>query len=66
MRELSLIVLLVTPSTKVLTTMIFRYTAGGYHQYGDAITMFVVMISLVGTLIIRKAQKTDLSKGIGG
>ncbi len=66
MRELSLIVLLVTPSTKVLTTMIFRYTEGGYHQYGDAITMFVVMISLVGTLIIRKAQKTDLSKGIGG
>jgi len=66
MRELSLIVLLVTPSTKVLTSMIFRYTEGGYHQYGDAITMFVVMISLTGTLIIRKAQKTDLAKGIGG
>lgn len=66
MRELSLIVLLITPSTKVLTSMIFRYTEGGYHQFGDAITMLVVIISLTGTLIIRKAQKTDLAKGIGG
>ena len=63
MRELSLIVLLVTPSTKVLTTMIFRYAEGGYHQFGDAITMMVVIISVVGTVIIRKAQKTDLLKG---
>ncbi|MBI9101054.1 MAG: iron ABC transporter permease [Spirochaetales bacterium] len=66
MRELSLIVLLVTPKTKVLTTMIFRYAEGGYHQFGDAITMFVVIISLAGTLIIRKAQNTNLAKGIGG
>lgn len=66
MRELSLIVLLVTPKTKVLTTMIFRYAEGGYHQFGDAITMLVVIISVVGTLTIRKAQGTDLAKGIGG
>ncbi len=66
MRELSLIVLIVTPKTKVLTTMIFRYAEGGYHQYGDAITMFVVIISLTGTLLIRKYQGTGLAKGIGG
>lgn len=66
MRELSLIVLLVTPKTKVLTTMIFRYAEGGYHQYGDAITMFVVVISMGGTLLIRKYQGTGFAKGIGG
>ena len=66
MRELSLFVLIVTPKTKVLTTMIFRYAEGGYHQYGDAITMFVVIISLTGTLLIRKYQGTGLAKGIGG
>lgn len=66
MRELSLIVLLVTPKTKVLTTMIFRYSEGGYAQYGDAITMLVVIISIAGTLLIKKYQGTGLVKGIGG
>ncbi|MCD6122079.1 MAG: iron ABC transporter permease [Spirochaetales bacterium] len=66
MRELSLVVLLVTPRTKVLTTMIYDYAERGYHQFGDAITMLVVIISLTGTVIIRRFQKTDLAKGIGG
>lgn len=65
MRELSLIVLLVTPKTKVLTTMIYRYAEGGYHQFGDAITVMVVAISLTGTLLIKKFQKSGLVKGIG-
>lgn len=64
MRELSLIVLIVTPSTKVLTTMLFRYTEGGYHQYGDAITMLLVTISMVGTLLIKGFQGKDLAKGV--
>lgn len=66
MRELSLVVLLVTPRTKVLTTMIYDYAERGYHQFGDAITMLIVIISLSGTIIIRRFQKTDLAKGIGG
>ncbi len=66
MRELSLVVLLVTPSTKVLTTMIYDYAEIGFHQFGDAITMLVVIISITGTIIIRRFQKTDLAKGIGG
>lgn len=66
MRELSLIVLLVTPKTKVLTTLIYDYAERGFHQFGDAITMLVVIITLTGTVIIRRFQKTDLSKGIGG
>ncbi|NOY09249.1 MAG: iron ABC transporter permease [Spirochaetes bacterium] len=66
MRELSLVVLLVTPSTKVLTTMIYYYAEIGFHQFGDAITMLVVIISLSGTIIIRRFQKTALGKEIGG
>ena len=64
MRELSLIVLIVTPANKVLTTMIFRYTEGGYHQYGDAITMLVVVLSMSGTILIKKLQGKDLAKGV--
>ncbi len=65
MRELSLIVLLVTPKTKVLTTMIYRYTEGGYHQYGDAITMLVVFLSMTGTILIKKYQGKSITKGLG-
>ena len=65
MRELSLIILLVTPKTKALTTMIYRYAEGGYHQFGDAITVMVVAITLTGTLLIKKFQKSGLVKGIG-
>ena len=65
MRELSLIVLLVTPETKILPTMTFRYTEGGYHQFGDAIAIILVTLSLLGIYIIRKYQGTDLAKGIG-
>lgn len=64
MRELSLIVLIVTPANKVLTTMLFRYTEGGYHQYGDAITMLLVVLSMGGTLLIKKFQGKDLAKGV--
>ncbi len=64
MRELSLIVLIVTPANKVLTTMLFRYTEGGYHQYGDAITMLLVILSMGGTLLIKKFQGKDLAKGV--
>ncbi len=65
MRELSLIVLLVTPKTRVLTTMIYRYTEGGYHQFGDAITMLVVALSMTGTILIKKYQGKSLTKSIG-
>lgn len=64
MRELSLVVLLVTPNTKILTTMIMRYAEGGYHQYGDAITMLVVIMSMTGTILIKVAQGKDLAKGV--
>ena len=65
MRELSLIVLLVTPQTRILPTMTLRYTEGGYHQFGDAIAMLLVFISLVGIAIINKYQGKGLVKGIG-
>ena len=65
MRELSLIVLLVTPQTRILPTMTLRYTEGGYHQFGDAIAMLLVFISLVGISIINKYQGKGLVKGIG-
>jgi iron(III) transport system permease protein len=54
MRELSLIILLVTPETRTLTTMTFRYQEQGYAQFSSAISVLIIVIVVVGELLSRK------------
>lgn len=54
MRELSLIILLVTPSTRTLTTMTFRYTEQGYAQFADAIIVLIIFLVLAGDWVARR------------
>ena len=54
MRELALIVLLVSPGTRTLTTMTFRYQEQGYVQFSSAISMMIIVIVLVGNFAARK------------
>ena len=54
MRELSLIILLVTPNTRTLTTMTFRYVEQGYSQFADAIIMLIVILVILGEFVARK------------
>lgn len=65
MRELSLIVLLVTPATRTLTTLNFRYAEQGYHQPGDAIAVMLVTIILVCEWLVRRFRGAQLGKGLG-
>jgi iron(III) transport system permease protein len=61
MRELSLIILLVTPDTRTLTTMTFRYVEQGYAQFADAIIVLIVLIVVAGELIARKLGKREIA-----
>ena len=54
MRELSLIILLVTPETRTLTTMTFRYQEQGYSQFSSAISVLIIAIVVIGELFSRR------------
>ncbi|MFW2368344.1 MAG: ABC transporter permease, partial [Desulforhopalus sp.] len=64
MRELSLFILLVTPSTRVLTTMLFQYNEKGWDQYANAIILFIVIVVISLNIIINKITGASIDKGI--
>ncbi|MCD6123070.1 MAG: iron ABC transporter permease [Spirochaetales bacterium] len=57
MRELSLILLLVTPETRTLTTMTFRYQEQGYSQFSSAISVLIIAIVVAAELATRRLTK---------
>jgi iron(III) transport system permease protein len=65
MRELSLIVLLVTPVTRTLPTLNFRFSEQGYHQPGDALAIVLVSIILVSEWAVRRFRGGSIGKGMG-
>ncbi len=66
MKELALIMLLVTPETATLTTLTYSYTESGFEQFSDAITTLIIFIIIAVNFIARKVSKADISQGIGG
>ncbi len=66
MRELSLLIILITPGTHLLTTLTFKYTDYGYYSISNALLLINIFIVLVLTIIVQKITKSDLSKGLGG
>ena len=65
MRELSLFILLVTPSTRVLTTMLFQYNEKGWDQYANAIILFIVLVVILLNALVNKITGASIDKGIG-
>lgn len=66
MRELSLFVLLITPQTRVLTTMLYYYNEKGWSQYSNAINLIIVLIVLFLNKLVNKITGASIDKGIGG
>jgi iron(III) transport system permease protein len=66
MRELSLLIILITPGTHLLTTLTFKYTDYGYYSISNALLLINIFVVLVLTIIVQKITKSDLSKGLGG
>ena len=65
MRELSLIILLVTPTTAVLASMTMRYIENGNDQQADAVIILLIALVLIGNLIISRFRGGSLKKGLG-
>jgi len=65
MRELSLIILLVTPATQVLASMTMRYTENGTEQKADAVIILLIALVFFGNWIISRFRAGSLEKGLG-
>lgn len=66
MKQLDLVLLLVTPKTGTLATITYEYADTGYPQFANAIMLIIIAITMVTYYIAVKWGKADLSKGIGG
>jgi iron(III) transport system permease protein len=62
-KDLALVILLVTPLTNVLPALTYSYTERGFRQYSDAVTVLIVAIVLAGTFLARRLSRTDFSRG---
>ena len=65
MRELSLIILLVTPTTAVLASMTMRYSENGNEQQANAVILLLIALVLIGNFIISRFRGGSLKKGLG-
>lgn len=65
-RELSLLILLVTPATQLATTITLRYSDRGWYPYTNAMVLLLIVIVVTSTWLSRRLMKTDLAKGLGG
>jgi len=66
MKELDLLVLLMTPSTSTLAAMTYSYAESGFHQFSDALITLIVIIIMAVYLLSAKLGNVDMSKGLGG
>jgi iron(III) transport system permease protein len=65
MRELSLIILLVTPETQVLASQTMFYIENGDGQMANIVILILISITLVGNTIIGRFRGGSLKKGLG-
>jgi iron(III) transport system permease protein len=64
MRELSLIILLVTPSTRLLTSIIFAYTDQDMVQHANGVTLILMLIIVSANFIARRFFGTKTLFGL--
>jgi iron(III) transport system permease protein len=55
-RDISLVILLVTPATPLLSVVTFRYASEGFAQFANAITVLIAAIAILATLVARKLE----------
>jgi iron(III) transport system permease protein len=66
MRELSLIILLVTPATQLLASQTMFYTENGNDQMANAVILILIAIVAFGNFVIgRFSRGGSLKKGLG-
>ena len=66
MRELSLIILLVTPATQLLAAQTMFYIENGDEQMANIVILILITITLIGNFTIGRFSKGgSLKKGLG-
>jgi iron(III) transport system permease protein len=65
MRELSLIILLVTRDTQLLASLTMKYIEAGRDQMGNIVVLILVLITVAGNAIIGRFSGGSLKKGLG-
>jgi iron(III) transport system permease protein len=65
MRELSLIIMLVTPQTQVLASKTMFYIEDGNDQMANVVILILVAITAIGNLLIGRFRGGSLQKGLG-
>ncbi len=55
-RDISLVILLVTPATPLLSVLTFGYAAEGFAQFANAITVVIALVCEGTTLLARRLQ----------
>ncbi len=65
-RELSLVILLVTPTTQLATTISLMYTDRGWYPYTNGMVFLLTIIVVVCTVASRRLMGTSIAKGLGG
>lgn len=65
MRELSLIILLVTRDTQLLASQTMKYIEAGRDQMGNIVVLILVLITVTGNLVIGRFSGGSLKKGLG-
>jgi iron(III) transport system permease protein len=64
-KELDVIALLMTPSTRTLSYLAFVYSADALPQMADAISICMVVFIMLSYLIANKVFHADISKSMG-
>ena len=64
-KELDVIALLMTPSTRTLSYLAFVYSADALPQMADAISIVMVVFIMLSYLIANKVFHADISKSMG-
>jgi iron(III) transport system permease protein len=65
MRELSLIILLVTPQTQVLASQTMFYIENGDGQMANIVILILIALTMIGNTIIGRFRGGSLKKGLG-
>ncbi|WP_299745751.1 iron ABC transporter permease [uncultured Tateyamaria sp.] len=55
-RDLSLVVLLFTPTMPVLSVVAYRYASEGFAQFANAITVVILFVSIAASLLASRLQ----------
>ena len=57
--DLAIVVLLYTPQTPVLSVLSYRYASDGFHQFANAVTLMILVLSLLATLLAQMLKGRD-------